>query len=229
MHGTNRTADVGAEVTLDGRGSRDPNGSISSYSWIQTSGPAVTLNNADTSTPTFTAPNVSADSMLQFLLTVKDNRGATSNNSAIVSVTVKAPVQKPSMVVAPINTTAPAQPTGNVTAPPTSNVTAPPTSNVGWMLGQGKVAFDQGNYAEAIQYLDQVLAIDPNNIGALNSKGLVLNTEGNYAEAIQYLDQVLAIDPNHVYALTNKAWALNGLGNYAQAIEYSDKALGYRS
>ena len=114
----------------------------SSYSWIQTSGPAVTLNNADTSTPTFTAPNVSADSMLQFLLTVKDNRGATSNNSAIVSVTVKAPVQKPSMVVAPINTTAPAQPTGNVTAPPTSNVTAPPTSNVGWMLGQGKVAFD---------------------------------------------------------------------------------------
>ena len=69
--GTNQTAHAGDTVALDGRGSRDPDGSIVSYSWMQTSGPAVILNNADSSAPTFTAPTVSADTMLKFLLTVK--------------------------------------------------------------------------------------------------------------------------------------------------------------
>ncbi len=77
-------------VTLDGSGSRDPDGNITSYSWTQTAGPTITLSDANVASPTFTAPSVSSDTILKFNLTVKDDKGATSNSPATVSVTVKA-------------------------------------------------------------------------------------------------------------------------------------------
>ena len=69
--------------------SSDPDGSIASYSWTQIAGPPITLNGADTSAPSFIAPTVSSDTLLKFSLTVKDDKGATSNNPAIVTVTVR--------------------------------------------------------------------------------------------------------------------------------------------
>jgi tripartite motif-containing protein 71 len=72
-----------------------PDGSTSSYSWMQTAGPAVTLTGADTSTPTFTAPNVSSYTELKFSLTVKDDKDAASNNPATMTVTVKAAAAEP--------------------------------------------------------------------------------------------------------------------------------------
>src|SRR5262249_2233246 len=86
--GTDKTVNAGDNVTLDGSYSKDPDGSIKSYSWMQTSGPAVTLGGSNTSSPTFTAPNVRSDTALKFSLTVKDDNGATSN-PVIVTVTVK--------------------------------------------------------------------------------------------------------------------------------------------
>ena len=45
-----------AGVSLDGSGSTDPDGDPITYSWTQTSGPAVSLSGADTATPSFDAP-----------------------------------------------------------------------------------------------------------------------------------------------------------------------------
>ena len=47
------------------------------------------LSNENTTNPSFTAPTVSTDRELRFLLTAKDEKGAASNNSAIVTITVK--------------------------------------------------------------------------------------------------------------------------------------------
>ncbi len=88
--GSDQTVNAGDTVTLDGSGSRDPDGNITSYSWTQTSGPAVTLNDANTCNITFTLQLYQSDTTLKFSLTVKDDKGAASNNPAIVSVTVKA-------------------------------------------------------------------------------------------------------------------------------------------
>jgi PKD domain/NHL repeat len=89
--GSDQTVNAGDTVTLDGSGSRDPDGNITSYSWTQTDGPAVTLSDANVASPTFTAPSVSADTTLKFSLTVTDDKGAAaSSNPAVVSVTVKA-------------------------------------------------------------------------------------------------------------------------------------------
>ena len=80
---------VGDEVTLDGSGSSDPDGSISSFSWTQTAGtPTVTLTGDTTATATFTAPTVTETTQLTFQLTVTDNEGASDTGSVIVSINI---------------------------------------------------------------------------------------------------------------------------------------------
>lgn len=80
-------ADVepGTVITLTGSASTDPDGSISTYAWSQTTGPTVTLSGSG-SNRTFTAPYTTAGTVLGFQLTVTDNLGATS--TATVSYTI---------------------------------------------------------------------------------------------------------------------------------------------
>lgn len=61
-------------VTFNGGGSNDLNENIYSYTWYQSAGdPIVTLNDADTPTPSFVAPsNMMADTTLQFELIITD-------------------------------------------------------------------------------------------------------------------------------------------------------------
>ena len=61
---------------------------IATYAWTQISGPTVTLANANTATPFFTAPSTYGASMI-FQLTVTDTEGASSSDSVVVSVSAK--------------------------------------------------------------------------------------------------------------------------------------------
>ncbi len=58
------------------------------YLWNQTAGPEVKLLNGNTTNPSFTAPKVASDKELRFLLTAKDDKGASSSPD-IVAVLVK--------------------------------------------------------------------------------------------------------------------------------------------
>lgn len=69
-------------VTLNGSGSSDPNGSAITYSWLQLTGPAVTLSSSVAAQPTFTSPSVTAATSLSFRLTVSD--GALSAQDTVV-------------------------------------------------------------------------------------------------------------------------------------------------
>jgi hypothetical protein len=66
-------------VTLYGGGSNDLDENIYSYTWYQSAGdPIVTLNDADTPTPSFVAPSkMIADTTLQFELIITDKEAAT--------------------------------------------------------------------------------------------------------------------------------------------------------
>lgn len=85
--GADQTVASGATVTLNGSASSDPDGSVASFQWIQTSGAGVALSAASSAQASFTAPNVSASSTLTFSLTVTDNSGATAIVQIAVTIT----------------------------------------------------------------------------------------------------------------------------------------------
>jgi len=76
---------AGIKINLDGNASFDSDGTIVSYSWIQTNGPpTVTINNANTATPDF--DTLGAGDTYIFELTVTDNKGSTSKDTVTVTV-----------------------------------------------------------------------------------------------------------------------------------------------
>lgn len=87
LAGLGQTVNAGVTVRLNGSASFDPDGSIASYAWTQTAGPAVTLANAAAAQTTFTAPSPATATTLTFALVVTDNRG-TASPAHSVNVTV---------------------------------------------------------------------------------------------------------------------------------------------
>ncbi len=97
--GANQTVQEGTSVLLDGTASSDPNGSALSFQWTQTGGPGVTLANAATATPSFTAPSgLTHNTALTFQLVVSD--GQLNSDPASITVTVTA--ANPTPNIAPL-------------------------------------------------------------------------------------------------------------------------------
>ncbi len=86
--GPDQTRNENTLVTLDGSASTDPDLDTIHFSWSQISGPGVSLTGANTSSPTFTAPNVGpGGALLTFQLVVND--GQLSGGAATVRVQVQ--------------------------------------------------------------------------------------------------------------------------------------------
>ena len=83
--GLDQSVSAGTVVTLNGGGSSDPDDGIALYLWQQTSGPTVTLTNANSSIAQFTA-TVAPGSMLIFELTVTDAGGLINTDTCMISV-----------------------------------------------------------------------------------------------------------------------------------------------
>lgn len=81
--GPDQTVLSGSLVTLDGSASE---GSISSYAWTQTGGPAIALVNANQAVATFNAPFVASAVILTFQLTVVDQSNHADTDTTSVTV-----------------------------------------------------------------------------------------------------------------------------------------------
>ena len=86
--GPDQIVRYGDTVTLDGRGSADPDGDQITYSWAHTSGLTASLTGDDTAQPTFTAP--SSTGTITFTLTVT---AGTDSDTDDVTINVTAPTQ----------------------------------------------------------------------------------------------------------------------------------------
>jgi hypothetical protein len=85
--GADQIVDGGINVTLDGSGSSDADGSIAAYQWEQIGGASVgTLSNAGTVRASFIAPNPQSDTLYTFRLTVTDNVGDKNSDDVVIRV-----------------------------------------------------------------------------------------------------------------------------------------------
>lgn len=84
--GNDQTVNEGTNVSLNGTGSSDPDMDTLSFAWSQIGGPTVTLTGANTATPSFVAPQVTATTALTFRLTVDDGNGGTDTDDVVINV-----------------------------------------------------------------------------------------------------------------------------------------------
>ena len=84
--GGDQTVDEGEWVTLNGEDSYDPSGQSLDYSWTQTSGQGVDLQDDDEEQAQFRAPQVNDDDSLRFELRVEDESGRADEDSVTVNV-----------------------------------------------------------------------------------------------------------------------------------------------
>ncbi len=84
--GADKSGAEGDTVSLDGSMSADPDGATLTYLWRQTSGAAVTLQNATSATAQFQAPDVETVTTFSFELVVTDGAGARDTDQVTVTV-----------------------------------------------------------------------------------------------------------------------------------------------
>jgi hypothetical protein len=82
--GSDQSVNQGVSVTLNGTGSKEPDGSHLAYYWSQKEGPSVTIDNPVSAQPSFIAPT--AASTLVFSLTVTDPQNLSSSDECSVVV-----------------------------------------------------------------------------------------------------------------------------------------------
>ena len=90
--GLNLTTSEGEQVTLDGGGSEDPGEGGLTYTWTQTGGPSVTLDDPSATAPTFTAPDADENYELTFQLEVSDGSYSSTD---VVHIAVAADIDAP--------------------------------------------------------------------------------------------------------------------------------------
>jgi hypothetical protein len=93
--GSDQTVTSGQLVTLTGSGS-DPEGQAMTFTWTQIQGPTVSMGNSNSATASFTAPQITASTVLRFRLTVSDGSLTTE---AFVNITVN-PASSPTIFFA---------------------------------------------------------------------------------------------------------------------------------
>jgi tetratricopeptide (TPR) repeat protein len=83
----------------------------------------------------------------------------------------------------------------------------------------------RGNPAQAIEYYEQSLQLNPDNAETHCNWGAALAAEGKFDEAIQQYERALQLKPDFVQALNDSGNALVAQGRLAAAIQQYERAL----
>jgi tetratricopeptide (TPR) repeat protein len=114
-------------------------------------------------------------------------------------------------------------PSATASLPPLPTATATPTFDE--LLTLGADASNGGDWAGALAYLDQAVALDPASARALFLRGGVNFSAGDLAQAIADFDAAIALDPAMASAYQSRGLAHAQLGNNDQALADFSKAI----
>lgn len=92
-------------------------------------------------------------------------------------------------------------------------------------LLSAKIKIAQGNYAEAYEAYQTVLALDPNNFEALVSVAVMARSLGDPARGRDAMDLALAIDPTQIDVLMSKGMLVLEEKNYAEAAALAERII----
>lgn len=68
------------------------------------------------------------------------------------------------------------------------------------LVKKGLQLIQDGDFEQALSYLDQAVIIEPNNPDILNKKGIALRALGRYDEALECFNKSLHLDPRDLDA-----------------------------
>lgn len=85
------------------------------------------------------------------------------------------------------------------------------------LVQQGKQAYEQRNYADALAAFRQVLKQNPNFADVRHLSGLCLSFLGQPVAALFEFDEAIRLNPRYVEAHLNRAIVLTELGRYDEA------------
>ena len=85
--------------------------------------------------------------------------------------------------------------------------------------------FRNGNFTQAMQLYDDILAVDPDYSDAIGGKGAVFHRMGDFYTALEYYDKAIALNSTNPYFLSDKGIALLAIGLDSQAEKYLNEAL----
>nr|WET51958.1 chitinase VBCH01 [Vibrio sp.] len=213
--GLAQTVEGPATVTLDGSLSKDSDGSIAAYSWVQTSGMAVILTGADQAHANFSVAEVSQKETLVFTLTVTDNKGATASDSVTIIVNPKGtgPVNTPPVAAV----SAPAE----VTAGQTVTVDASGSSDAdndpltfSWNLPEALhatvngavVSFTAPEYSADTTLTFTVTVSDGSASGSASASVVVLKASGNGETCTNLWDSSAVYNGGDQVSWAGKVW-----------------------
>ena len=193
----------------------DSDGSIASYQWTQLSGTTVTITNATSAYPSFTAPEVATSTDFQFQLQITDDDGATTIDTTTITVHPIAVSGLFGFGQRLVNTSYKRafSITNTFSVGTDFSFSFADNSSAAFSLSQDSVNLGAGQSAEITMtfapvglsesYISDIVHIFGNDYSFYSIYGLQATTVSNYNTSNIYQEQIIWDDQNGFFGLDN--------------------------
>jgi tetratricopeptide (TPR) repeat protein len=99
------------------------------------------------------------------------------------------------------------------------------SASIDLMMQWAQHAMEQKKYDVALDFLDEVITLQPNYAEGWNRRATVNFMMSNYAKSMSDIDHTLALEPRHFGALSGMAQILRDTGKKEQALKAYQRVL----